>query len=965
MLKNFTSSFRLASLVSLFLCVALIGFMPPTVHVQIRHDAVTHSVAPILRYVGNVIGITMVTPEPAVAPQVAVSRESTTVTDVRAWMHATFRISYEQSQANAQLPTSSQSQLTDTNMLTTGTPSTAMGRWFRNPVVNQVIYQQIGDSRTDERGPGSTYWSALYSYVYPGGPLENVVFQDMGNSGLTGYAFLTGSGTNTSLAISAVSGTVNPTLTVASGTTFESGVLWTISGVQSGGVSSAINGTWPIVAVDSTHMQLIGAVGTGTYTTTSATANLNSTITGLNPAATLTSINFGTNDVRQGNSTYGTVTALTSTIVSIIDKVRGTCPNSAILLLVPYAFASNDYGSNGYVVPNTSAQTYVNIMRQSYYNAWAKRPMCALFDEQDEIFGRDCRIVPPTGYNAQVINAEFADQLHLNSNGTARLAEAIAALLNRQGDQTAYSTQARGLTTCGAVAALGRSGATAAAARSPWRAEAASFEQFSYPELTDPACVLDPALYQVYGVGTVVSTAGSAIAINGLAGQPNFGYMAPEIAPYDVLFIPGYGAMLANKSFAGWGNTGSYLSVSGAGGSFGYTVTGATNTTPVTLTVSGFPAPASLNNKMVTVSGCLGNTGANGTYLATVTGTNTLTLYGSVGNGTWTSGGTITYLPTIGATAYLARHIYQRDRSAQAVMLDPLDWPYAHRGYIANYDPSDTWYDIAAYPGDIPANRWNVTTSDFLIVTGVAARQLTGFTISGDGPYLRVTKTGAGFLGAAVVNWPVLLYGTHAMETTPLVGSSIPASTYGTSITASYTVPAGIPVTTVSVNASSGNVTVTLPDALISAGNRVRVIRTDSSGNTVTIALSPTPTYTVTAASNTTPIVLTLSAPCYLPAGSTVTVTGVGGNTNANTTTTVTIGFPIGYASGSGGAFSPTHITLVGTTGNAAYTSGGTVTPATSTQTIYYSSGSASTLTLGSQGAAYDFSSDGANWTAK
>ncbi len=80
-------------------------------------------------------------------------------------------------------------------------------------------------------------------------------------------------------------------------------------------------------------------------------------------------------------------------------------------------------------------------------------------------------------------------------------------------------------------------------------------------------------------------------------------------------------------------------------------------------------------------------------------------------------------------------------------------------------------------------------------------------------------------------------------------------------------------------------------------------------------AAAAVPASTVSAASNTAPISITTTAPHGLVTGDIVTVTGVVGNTAANvvgTAITVT---------------SPTTFTLNGTTGNGAYTSGGTVTP--------------------------------------
>jgi hypothetical protein len=77
-------------------------------------------------------------------------------------------------------------------------------------------------------------------------------------------------------------------------------------------------------------------------------------------------------------------------------------------------------------------------------------------------------------------------------------------------------------------------------------------------------------------------------------------------------------------------------------------------------------------------------------------------------------------------------------------------------------------------------------------------------------------------------------------------------------------------------------------------------------------ALSPLQ-LTVTGATNASPIVLTTSVNHGLETGRTVTVASVGGNTAANGYWTVT-------------NLSPTTLSLQGSTGNGAYTSGGTVT---------------------------------------
>lgn len=70
-----------------------------------------------------------------------------------------------------------------------------------------------------------------------------------------------------------------------------------------------------------------------------------------------------------------------------------------------------------------------------------------------------------------------------------------------------------------------------------------------------------------------------------------------------------------------------------------HTVTGAANASPIVITTSS--AHNLETNNRVVVSGVLGNTAANGEFTITDTGSTTLSLNGSTGNGPYTSGGTV------------------------------------------------------------------------------------------------------------------------------------------------------------------------------------------------------------------------------------------------------------------------------------------------------------------------------------
>lgn len=68
-------------------------------------------------------------------------------------------------------------------------------------------------------------------------------------------------------------------------------------------------------------------------------------------------------------------------------------------------------------------------------------------------------------------------------------------------------------------------------------------------------------------------------------------------------------------------------------------MTAATNATPIAITTASAHGLATGN--YVTISGVLGNTNANGTFVITVTGASTFTLNGASGSGTYTGGGIV------------------------------------------------------------------------------------------------------------------------------------------------------------------------------------------------------------------------------------------------------------------------------------------------------------------------------------
>lgn len=136
----------------------------------------------------------------------------------------------------------------------------------------------------------------------------------------------------------------------------------------------------------------------------------------------------------------------------------------------------------------------------------------------------------------------------------------------------------------------------------------------------------------------------------------------------------------------------------------GRTITGATNATPIEITLAGH---GYANGTTVYISGVGGNTAANGKWIITSTGANTFTLDGSVGNGAYTAGGRVEYVwATSYAGIYLSRDggeswTLQKDCTAtnRPKKLDMIDY---QTGYAAGYngavwkttDGGTTWTDV-------------------------------------------------------------------------------------------------------------------------------------------------------------------------------------------------------------------------------------------------------------------------------
>lgn len=140
--------------------------------------------------------------------------------------------------------------------------------------------------------------------------------------------------------------------------------------------------------------------------------------------------------------------------------------------------------------------------------------------------------------------------------------------------------------------------------------------------------VLCSSVYDVTRIGAQFATGTQAIANTS----------ASVYGPYE----PGTYHISNPTSGQGYNNS-SQLTIAAAN-IVGGAITAATNTSPIQITTSG--AHGLTGSEVVYIEGVVGNTGANGFWEFVVNGANTIILTGSVGNGAWTSGGTLNVCTT-------------------------------------------------------------------------------------------------------------------------------------------------------------------------------------------------------------------------------------------------------------------------------------------------------------------------------
>lgn len=124
-------------------------------------------------------------------------------------------------------------------------------------------------------------------------------------------------------------------------------------------------------------------------------------------------ISYGINDARLGNTSN-----LVANLKYAIDQIKAALPSAEILLRMPSSFLTTDVNGNGYVVPNSSAQTYSTALQQAYY-ACDGYNGAVLYASQETLFPKVC----------QAAFLYMQDQLHPTVAGYKKIFDQIVAII--------------------------------------------------------------------------------------------------------------------------------------------------------------------------------------------------------------------------------------------------------------------------------------------------------------------------------------------------------------------------------------------------------------------------------------------------------------------------------------------------------------------------------------------------------
>jgi hypothetical protein len=202
--------------------------------------------------------------------------------------------------------------------------------------------------------------------------------------------------------------------------------------------------------------------------------------------------------------------------------------------------------------------------------------------------------------------------------------------------------------------------------------------------------------------------------------------------------------------------TASYRYDLGAHGA-GQTITGATNASPIQITIANHGLGT---GETVVVASVGGNTAANGTWVITVTAANTFTLNGSTGNGAYTSGGTAV------VAARLRRGVFGspiRTHNTNSVFLRLDDGVF-----VWEADPTLVGFPVGitaasnASPISITANNHGFFTGQSVLISGVlgntAANGQWVITVTGINTFTLKGSTGNGAYTSGGVATPLIFF---------------------------------------------------------------------------------------------------------------------------------------------------------------------------------------------------------------
>jgi len=248
-----------------------------------------------------------------------------------------------------------------------------IAKWHQGGVTGKRI-ARVGDSITDQFFNGVNPPAFTYPHLTASAELPGVTFTNYGHSGVELASFAAAPGTFTG----SISGT---TLTVTG----------TPTGANAPQIGRVIEGpgiraNTYIVSGSGTTWQLSGAAQTIASTTI---RNLNFYISemiigNLTAPFQLIVFKYGVNDARIG--TYANAAAFTANLIIAIKSMRERFPGVPIIAETPNSFLSVDTVGSGFVVPNSSAQAYSDIMRDGYLAIMGLFPDVVVHNTRDVVF---------------------------------------------------------------------------------------------------------------------------------------------------------------------------------------------------------------------------------------------------------------------------------------------------------------------------------------------------------------------------------------------------------------------------------------------------------------------------------------------------------------------------------------------------------------------------------------------------